>query len=196
MWPFGSLAPMELQAPLQPGRRSSRPRWPPSPHGRERRGGWLKRRLTQEVESGRCIFDSLDELDEFLAQITAAKNRWWNQRGHSPVQLVFGELPRVSAELLSDGPGGLQPLADSLHDPAGGDEVGVEFRRRMAIRDWARQLAMENDSKEAIQKAIKTTTSPTRRWNIGQWVYVFRRAKPGDSLHPTSRCQGGSDQGS
>ncbi|CAE7211849.1 unnamed protein product, partial [Symbiodinium sp. KB8] len=149
---------MELQAPLQPGRRSSRPRWPPSPHGRERRGGWLKRRLTQEVESGRCIFDSLDELDEFLAQITAAKNRWWNQRGHSPVQLVFGELPRVSAELLSDGPGGLQPLADSLHDPAGGDEVGVEFRRRMAIRDWARQLAMENDSKEAIQKAIKTTT--------------------------------------
>ncbi|CAE7857444.1 unnamed protein product [Symbiodinium necroappetens] len=156
----------------------------------ERHGGWLKRRLTQEVESGRCIFDSLDELDEFLAQITAAKNRWWNQGGHSPVQLVFGELPRVSAELLSDGPGGLQPLADSLHDPAGGDEVGVEFRRRMAIRDRARQLAMENDSKEAIQKAIKTTTSPTRRWNIGQWVYVFRRAKPGDSLHPTSRWVG------
>ncbi|CAE7917463.1 unnamed protein product, partial [Symbiodinium sp. KB8] len=156
----------------------------------ERHGGWLKRRLTQEVESGRCIFDSLDELDEFLAQITAAKNRWWNQGGHSPVQLVFGELPRVSAELLSDGPGGLQPLADSLHDSAGGDEVGAEFRRRMAIRDRARQLAMENDSKEAIQKAIKTTTSPTRRWNIGQWVYVFRRAKPGDSLHPTSRWVG------
>ncbi|CAE7298113.1 unnamed protein product, partial [Symbiodinium microadriaticum] len=70
------------------------------------------------------------------------------------------------------------------------DEVGAEFRRRMAIRDRARQLAMENDSKEAIQKAIKTTTSPTRRWNIGQWVYVFRRAKPGDSLHPTSRWVG------
>ena len=153
----------------------------------ERHGGWLKRRLTQEVESGRCIFDTLSELDEFLAQITAAKNRWFNQDGYSPGQLVFGELPRVSAELLNDGPGGLQPLSDALHDPAGGDEVGVEFRRRMTIRDRARQLAMEAGSKEAVEKALKTRTSPTRKWNLGQWVYVFRRAKPGDSLHPTSR---------
>ena len=156
----------------------------------ERHGGWLKRRLTQEVESGRCTFDNLEELDEFLAQITAAKNRWFNEGGHCPVQLVFGELPRVSAELLNDGPGGLQPLSDVLHDPAGGDEIGAEFRRRMATRDRARQLAMEADSKEAVSKALKTRTSPTRRWNIGQWVYVFRRAKPGDALHPTSRWVG------
>ena len=152
----------------------------------ERHGGWLKRRLTQEIESGRCTFGSLGELDEFLASLTAAKNRWFNQGGYSPTQLVFGELPRIPAELLNDHPGGLVPYLDALHDPA----VGAEFRRRMRIRERARQAAMESDSKEAISKALKTTTSASRKWNIGQWVYVFRRAKPGDSLHPTSRWVG------
>ena len=156
----------------------------------ERHGGWLKRRIQQEIDSGRCTFASLSEMDEFLSAITAAKNRWFNHGGHTPVQLVFGELPRVPAELLSDHPGGLVPLSDALHDPAGLDEVGEEFRRRTAIREKAKQMAMESDSKEAIHKALKTTTSPTRRWSIGQWVYVFRRAKPGDALHPTSRWVG------
>ena len=156
----------------------------------ERHGGWLKRRLVQEIESGRCTFGSLGELDEFLASLTAAKNRWFNHGGHSPTQLVFGELPRIPAELLNDHPGGLLPYLDALHDPAGMDEVGAEFRKRMKIRERARQAAMESDSKEAISKALKTKTGTLRRWNIGQWVYVFRRGKPGDSMHPTSRWVG------
>ena len=107
------------------------------------------------------------------------------------MQLVFGELPRVPAELLSEGPSGLIPLNNALHDPAGLDEVGVEFRKRLQIRDRARQAAMEQTSKEeAVRKALKAAPNPTRVWNSGQWVYVHRRGKPGDSLHPTSRWVG------
>ena len=97
----------------------------------ERHGGWLKERLQREVNSGQCSFDSLSEMDEFLASITAAKNRWYNQGGYTPVQLVFGELPRVPAELLSEDQGGLVPLCDAYHDPAGLDECGAEFRKRI-----------------------------------------------------------------
>ncbi|CAE6937198.1 unnamed protein product [Symbiodinium sp. CCMP2456] len=156
----------------------------------ERHGGWLKRRLQQEIDSGRCAFGSLEELDLFLSTLTSTKNRWYNQGGHTPVQLVFGELPRIPGELLGDHPGGLVPLVDAYHDPSGNDEIGEEFRRRNAVRERAKQLAMESSSKEAITKALKTSTSPSRKWTLGQWVYVYRRAKAGDGLHPTSRWVG------
>ena len=54
----------------------------------ERHGGWLKGKLKQE-----------------------AKNRLFNAGGYTPVQLVFGELPRVPGELLSNDTGGLIPLS-------------------------------------------------------------------------------------
>ena len=54
----------------------------------ERHGGWRKGKLKQE-----------------------AKNRWFNAGGYTPVQLVFGELPRVPGELLSNDTGGLVPLS-------------------------------------------------------------------------------------
>ena len=90
-----------------------------------------------EITGGRCSLSSLSELDELLAGLTAAKNRFFNASGHSPAQLVFGEMPRVPAELLSSHSGGLQTLGDAYHDLAGMDEVGAEFRRRIEIReDW------------------------------------------------------------
>ncbi|CAE7645030.1 GIP [Symbiodinium sp. CCMP2592] len=143
-----------------------------------------------EITGGRCTMTSLSELDEFLAGLTAAKNRFYNAGGHCPAQLVFGELPRVPAELLSSHPGGLQALGDAFHDVAGLDEVGAEFRRRMQIREQAKRLALEADSKEAVKRAMKTSSTPARHWNQGQWVFVYRRGKPGDPLHPVSRWVG------
>ena len=156
----------------------------------ERHGGWLKERLQREVNSGQCSFASLDEMDEFLAALTAAKNRWFNQGGYTPVQLVFGELPRVPAELLSEDQGGLVPLCDAYHDPAGLDECGAEFRRRVQIRERARQAAMEQCSKEALVRATRTSSSTTPAWRSGQWVYVFRRGRPNEALAPKSRWVG------
>ena len=156
----------------------------------ERHGGWMKRRLRQEIESGQCALSNLDELDEFLSSLVAAKNRWFNQGGYTPVQLVFGELPRIPGELLAEDNGGLLPLNDAYHDPAGMDEIGAEFRRRNEIRERAKRLAMSENSKEAVQRAVKTSSTPMRQWTAGQWVYCFRRGKPGDTLHPTSRWVG------
>ena len=140
----------------------------------ERHGGWIKERLQREVDSGRCAFASLEELDEFLAALTAAKNRWFSQGGFSPVQMVFGEAPRIPAELLLDDAGGLSTLADAYHDPAGLDEHGAEFRRRQEIREAARQAAMTEASKKAIKKAARAAPVPVRDWRAGQWVFVCR----------------------
>lgn len=54
-------------------------------HGRaERYGGWLKNRLDAELQSGQCL-ETLEELDEFLASLTAVKNRWLCRGGsHLP----------------------------------------------------------------------------------------------------------------
>ena len=129
-------------------------------------------------------------MDEFLASITAAKNRWFNQGGYTPVQLVFGELPRVPAELLSEDQGGLVPLSDAYHDPAGLDESGAEFRKRIQIRERAKQAAMEQCSREALSRAVKTSSTPSPDWRPGQWVYVFRRGRPTDPLVPKARWVG------
>ena len=99
----------------------------------ERRGGWLKQKLSQELDSGQGIATNLDELDELLTSLVSAKNRWFNAGGYTPTQLVFGELPRVPGELLADNSIGLQVLSDAYHDPAGLDEAGVEFCRRNEI---------------------------------------------------------------
>ncbi|CAE7346579.1 RE1 [Symbiodinium natans] len=156
----------------------------------ERHGGWLKHKLQQEIESGQCTLSSESEFDDFMASLVAAKNRWHNAGGYTPTQLVFGELPRIPGELLAEDSGGMVPLSDAYHDAAGLDAVGVEFRKRQEIRERAKQLAMQATSKEAIVRATKTSSTPLRQWNAGQWVYCFRRGKAGDTLHPVPRWVG------
>ncbi|CAE7228281.1 unnamed protein product, partial [Symbiodinium pilosum] len=150
----------------------------------------VPRDLAHELESGQGIATNLDELDELLTSLVAAKNRWFNAGGYTPTQLVFGELPRVPGELLADNSIGLQVPSDAYHDPAGLDEAGAEFRRRNEIRERAKQLALAETSKEALHRAVRTSSTPVRTWIPGQWVYCFRKGKPGDLLHPVSRWVG------
>ena len=48
--------------------------------------------------------NSRGEFDFFLKvnEIVAAKNRFFHRSGFSPFQLVFGKLPRLPHEFLSD----------------------------------------------------------------------------------------------
>ena len=156
----------------------------------ERHGGWLKEKLDKEVNSGTCTFTSLLELDEFLTYLTAAKNRWFSRSGYTPAALVFGETPRIPGELLSDDFPGLCAHDDSYADPYGVDEASAEFKRRHEIRERARQAALEQTSKEAISRAAKAASHQTRHWAPGQWVYVFRRGRPSQELHPRDRWVG------
>ena len=156
----------------------------------ERHGGWLKQKLTQELDSGQGIVSSKEDLDELLASLVSAKNRWFNHGGYTPTQMVFGELPRVPGELLTSDETGLPVLNDAFHDPAGMDEVATEFKHRHQIRERARQLAMAETSKEVVKRAAKAAPHVNRNWATGQWVYVFRRGRASDGLHPTSRWVG------
>ncbi len=156
----------------------------------ERHGGWLKEKLDKEANSGSCTFTSLLELDEFLTYLTAAKNRWFSRSGYTPAALVFGETPRISGELLSDDFPGLCGHEDAHSDPYGVDDASAEFKRRHEIRERARQAAMEQTSKEAISRAVKSATHQSRNWAPGQWVYVFRRGRPSQELHPRDRWVG------
>ena len=156
----------------------------------ERHGGWVKEKLDKEILSGNCTFTSLEELDEYLATLTSVKNRWYSRGGYTPTSLVFGELPRVPDELLSDDHPGLCGLDDALQDPHGADEASREYRRRHEIRERARQAAMEQTSREAVHRAVKASTHQPQSWAPGQWVYVFRRGRPNQELHPRNRWVG------
>ena len=156
----------------------------------ERHGGWVKQKLDKEISSGRCSFATLLELDEFLNSLTTTKNRWFHRGGFSPATLVFGELPRVPGELLSDDHVGLSGIADQFEDPLEVDTAAGEFRRRFHIREQAKQLAMEQTSKDAISRAVKAAPHQSRTWAPGQWVYVFRRGRPSQELHPRDRWCG------
>ena len=156
----------------------------------ERHGGWLKDRLDNEIQGGRCILHTLSDLGEYMASLTGAKNRWLNKGGYTPSQLVFGELPRIPGELLAEDELGNNGLRDAYEDPMEIDEAAGEYRRRHQIRERARQAAMEQSSRDVIRKSHHAAPHQQRQWQPGQWVYVFRRAKQNQELHLRDRWVG------
>ena len=103
---------------------------------------------------------------------------------------MHGETPRIPGDLLSDDFPGLCAHEDAHSDPHGIDEASTEFRRRQEIREKAKQAALEQTSKEAISRAVRSATHQCRHWAPGQWVYVFRRGRPSQELHPRDRWVG------
>ena len=156
----------------------------------ERHGGWLKDRLDSEIHGGRCTFNDLGELDEFLAALTSVKNRWLNRGGYTPTQLVFGQTPHIPGELLDENELGLHGLHDAHNDPMEVDEAAGEYRRSHALREKARQLALSQSSRDAIKRSSHAAQHQQRSWKPGQWVYVFRRAKASQDLHLRDRSVG------
>ncbi len=156
----------------------------------ERHGGWLKDRLDAEIRSGRGVLETLSDFDEYLAEVCACKNRWYCREGFTPYQLVFGEQPRLPHDLLSDHITSQQGLRDVYEDPLQVDSAAGEFRRQFEVRQAARQQAMKQASRHAVSKATKSAMHQVKHWAPGQWVYVFRRARAGNELHPRDRWVG------
>ena len=156
----------------------------------ERHGGFLKDRLEQELLAGGSIVQDWSDLDDFLHELTSTKNRWLNKGGQTPIQLLFGQLPRVPGELLADDHPGLMAMQDAHEDLTGIDQATTEYRKSMAVRERARQAAMAQASREAVNRAVRASTHQTRDWRPGQWVYVYRRGKTGNVLHPRDRWVG------
>lgn len=156
----------------------------------ERHGGWLKQKLFNEINSGRGCLTCLEDFDECLAELCATKNRWLCRGGYTPYQLVFGEQPRLSHDLLSDDFADHMAMRDVMMDPSETDSASAEFRKKMEIRQQARQMAMTQASRDCVDRAVKSATHPVKKWTAGQWVYVFRRGRPGNELHPRDRWCG------
>ena len=156
----------------------------------ERHGGWLKSKLEKELQAGQSVITSAEDLDELVAALTSTKNNWLNKGGFTPSQLVFGATPRIPGELLAEDELASRGLEDAYQDPLGVDEAAGEYRRRHQIRERARQLAMEQSSRDAVMTARKAPTHQDRHWAPGQWVYVFRRARPSQELHLRDRWVG------
>ena len=156
----------------------------------ERHGGWLKQRLESEIASGRSILEKVEDIDEYLAELCSCKNRWFCREGFTPFQLAFGEQPRLPHDLLSDHVTGQQGLRDVFEDPLGVDSAAGEFRRKLAIQEAARHRAMKQASQECVSRAVKSTMHQVKHWSPGQWVYVFRRGRPNNELHPRDRWVG------
>ena len=140
--------------------------------------GWLKSRLSAELESGACVLETVSDLEEFVSALTSCKNQWYSRGGFSPLQLIFGHGPRVPHELLTDdGPGELG-LADLHADPLDGDTPAAEFSKRFQIRQKARERAIQHDARDRVARAGRAKRHEIKNWNVGQWVYVWRQAAP------------------
>ena len=77
--------------------------------------------------------------------------------------MVIGELRRVPGELLSPDETGLPVLNDAFHDPNCMDEAATEFKQRHRIRERARQLAVEETSRETMKRAVKAAPHVCRQ---------------------------------
>ena len=150
----------------------------------ERHGGWVKEKAEQELSSGGNFITNAEDLENMLIYLVCHKNRWFNKGGYSPYQLVFGQNPSIPSDLLGDRP---QDLAwqDIEADPLDQDTAAAEFSRTHRIRQRARELCVQHNSKEKIRLSSSQRCHVQRNWSVGQWVYVWRRAAGSGQGHIT-----------
>ena len=101
---------------------------------------------------------------------SAARNRYMNRSGYSPIQRVFGFSTRLPSSLLSDD--AIDPAY--LHVDPIQDFQRAETLRQAALRAWATL-----DSSERITKALKSRHRKTETYTEGQLVYVWRQPRVG-----------------
>eukprot|EP00959_Pyramimonas_sp_CCMP1952_P334269 7000485-Pyramimonas_sp.AAC.1 len=116
----------------------------------ERHGGWVKERVKSEVDAGASAPSSLEELDELVHELVAHKSRFWHREGFSPLQLVFGQNPRLPHDLLSDDVRGISGWRDMISPASEQDAAGAEFARSQRVRAAARRLAIEANARDEI----------------------------------------------
>ena len=142
----------------------------------ERHGGEIKRRLLRELSEGQTVLSSREDVDLMLCHLTTCKNQWYTRAGYSPAQLVFGRNPRIPEELLSDQVASAPGRQAMASDPTNLEGSERAYVQSCIIRQRARELMFEKESKEKLQRAARAPRHPYQQFAAGQWVYVFRRA--------------------
>eukprot|EP00435_Cladocopium_sp_Y103_P046990 s1741_g13.t1 len=117
----------------------------------ERHGGLMKTMIEKARAS--TSLSTNGELKQLLYECEAAKNRFMNRSGYSPVQRQIGQWPRLPGSLMSD----------ELLDPAlQMQHTSDEFDRTLELRQVAQDAFVKLASKEAAAKSLRARTRAQR----------------------------------
>jgi hypothetical protein len=158
------------------------------------RAPWQNGKTERAGKAWKGIFRNATRKDKPLSfedwrtlghECCAARNRYHNRSGFSPMQRVFGTSHRLPSSLLSDN------LVDPIYcyDNPSADFHRAEELRRLATRAWARL-----DSRERLGRALRARHRYVANVAEGQIIYVYRQPKvgrgyytgPGIVILPTS----------
>ena len=117
---------------------------------------------------------SWEELKTLLLEVEAAKNRYGNRSGFSPMQRQLGHSLRLPGSLLSD---------DALDPSMVVQSAGDEMRRLLEIRQKAQEAYMKTQTELAITKAKNARNRKPVTFVVGETVYVFRQPKERKRKH-------------
>eukprot|EP00435_Cladocopium_sp_Y103_P070319 s238_g35.t1 len=146
----------------------------------ERHGGLMKSMIEKARES--TSIATVEELKALLYECEAAKNRFMNRSGYSPVQRQIGQWPRLPGSLMSD----------EILDPAlQVQDVSEEFDRTLELRQIAQDAFVKLASKDAAVKALRARSRAQRVFKTGDVVYVFRSLRRKKQVHQRPEAERG-----
>lgn len=129
----------------------------------ERHGSHYKDLL--EKARDEAVITSKEELKTLMHEVEAAKNRFSNRSGYSPVQRQIGQWPRMS---------GL-PISDDLVDPHLLEtSVGDDVERLLEFRRIAQKAFIEHNAREALKKVERSRSRVAQEFQAGDYVFVYR----------------------
>ncbi len=106
------------------------------------------------------------EFVDLAREVTAARNRFSHRSGFSPVQRVFGISPRMPGSTLAD---------DSIDPVLVSANPSTEFQRAQDLRRLANRVVVEDDTAEALDKAVKAKHRIEKHYVEGEIVFVWRK---------------------
>ena len=131
----------------------------------EKAGGLLKEKLRCTIHETTASRE--EELQTVLAEVVAARNRYMDRFGFSPIQRVFGRNLRLPSSLLST-----DTLNRDLVEAAAPDAI----KRSWAIRDTAAREWLRRQDQDSIRRSLKaqSRTADLKPIPAGTWIYVYR----------------------
>ena len=148
----------------------------PWQNGKTERAGAHYKHVFEKARDA-CV----QELKTLMYEVEAARNRFGDRSGFSPMQRLLGWSLRLPGSMLSD-----DPLDPQLMVQSAGDEV----RRMLHLRQVAQEAYIKSQSETALSKARNSRNRTPQKFLPGETVYVFRQPKERKRKHaitPESR---------
>ena len=136
----------------------------PWQNGRAERHGAHFKELLEKARS-EIVLTNQEELKLLMQEVEAAKNRFSNRPGFSPVQRHIGQWPRCPSEILSDDVVDPTLVAGALVD---------DIERLHEMRRIAQKAFIEKNTRQAVQKVMRGRARTSVEFKAGDYVYVYR----------------------